>query len=153
MYFYNEIILFRDFVVKNFYTKIMGLYDEINEEIIFPPWLYFFNIFPYFIFILNSFGYNYIYNNDNIIYYSHYYNINDIYPIMRNVNLFDSSKNNIDITSMIRKYHFSVPLKIIYINEKIIGEYILVKYFSKGTKEKKIYFSNLGMESFGFLLK
>ena len=50
-------------------------------------------------------------------------------------------------------YHLSVPLKIIYLNEKFIGDYILVKYFSRGRKEKKLLLSNLDNTSFGKLLK
>lgn len=154
MDFYNKLILSRDFLVNNFFTRIVGIYDENKEEIHFPNWLYFFYIFPFFSFTLKYYGINYIYNSDNIIYYSLYDNTNDIYPIVSSVNLFgDNDNNNMNITNIIKKYHFSVPLKIININEKLIGKYILVKYFSKGRKEKKIFLNNLSIISFGQILK
>ena len=151
MDFYNKLILCRNFLVTIFSTNILGIYDENKEKIYFPSWLYFFYLFPFFRFALKR--YDIIYNCDNIIYYSKYDNTRDIYPIISSVNLFDDHGNKMAITNIIKKYHFSVPLKIININEKLIGKYILVKYFSGGRQEKKIFLENIGIKSFGIMLK
>lgn len=153
MNFYSQLIVIRDVIVNNFFTKIIGIYDENKESILFPNWLYFFYMFPFLSFMLKKYDINYIYNNDNIIYYSQYDNTNDIYPVVSSVNLFDSNNNQINISNIMKGYHLSVPLKIIYLNEKFIGDYILVKYFSRGRKEKKLLLSNLDNTSFGKLLK
>ena len=116
MYFYNKFILLRDFFVKSCFTRILGFYNDKSEKIIFPIWLYIFNIFPFFNFILKNYDFDYVYNSDNIIYYSLYDNSNYIYPFVSSVDLFDSNGNKIVITNIIKKYHFSVPLKIIYLN-------------------------------------
>ena len=130
-----KLIQLRSLLVRCFSKKIIGLYDINSMDNIYSTILDFYCKFYTILFFLVRFIFpNLIYIEDGIIYCNSYMKKNHIYPIISNVILV-SNNNNIDITDIIKKYHFSVPLKLIVINEGFIGDHFIFSYYSFGKKK------------------
>ena len=130
---------FREFIVRNFYTKIIAIeYGNNLYKNKFLLWLQNLSSFPITNRILKFFKINYLYIRDDIIFYS---KINEakLGPI-----LFEFKVNNDDIKYIIDKYDNNVPINLIFKNENMIindSDEIYIKCFSDTVKSKKFNYN------------
>ena len=131
----------REFIVRSFQTKIVGIIDknysiEKNSIIIFLI-----NFIPFFITssVLYLFSISYIYVRDDIIFYSES-NKTNITPCILDFKVLKENEE-ICVKDSISSYFSNVPLKVIFENEKVnvndIDD-IKIKYISSGKFIEKI---------------
>ena len=125
----------REFLINNFYSKIIGVeYNDKfynNKNLLWIINLFFFPLTKSFFKSLNI---NYLFEKDNIIFYSKENKIK-LGPV-----LFEFIVNNQDIKEIIDKYDNNVPINLIFKNENLKVEdsdEIFIKCFSNGIKSKK----------------
>lgn len=125
----------REFLINNFYSKIIGVeYNDKfynNKNLLWIINLFFFPLTKSFFKSLNI---NYLFEKDNIIFYSKENTIK-LGPV-----LFEFIVNNQDIKEIIDKYDNNVPINLIFKNENLKVEdsdEIFIKCFSNGIKSKK----------------
>ena len=131
----------REFFVKSFQTRIVGIIDknysiEKNSVII-----YLINFIPFFItsFIFFLFSISYIYVRDGIIFYSESKKVN-ITPCILDFKIIKEDRE-ICVKESITSYFSNVPLKVIFENEKVDvcdTDEIKIKYLNSGKFIEKI---------------
>jgi hypothetical protein len=131
-------VYLRDLFVNNFSVSLKSVeykkYKCINGYLFFIL-----RLIPFYFLksLFNSLGVKYIYLMDNI-YFSNYCN-NKILPIIISVEASDYL-TKIDITSIIKKYSYTVPFWYIIENENLKEfKKFQFKYFSKSKLEIKLF--------------
>lgn len=125
----------REFLVNNFYSKIIGV--EYNDKFYNNKnllWIINLFFFPLTKSLFKSLNINYLFEKDNIIFYSKE-NMIKLGPV-----LFEFIVNNQDIKEIIDKYDNNVPINLIFENENLKvkdSDEIFIKCFSNGIKSKK----------------
>ena len=133
----HSLISFRDFYISYFYTKILGIvfynnnYTLTNSSLS----LLLINFMPYFIvkFIFSLLKINYLYQKDEIIYYSKSNKLK-LSPVLLGVNIKKDNKV-INIKDFYSKYDNNVPLQLIFKNEMFEindEDEIVLKYLKDG---------------------
>ena len=131
--------------LRNFYknqTRKVILVEKnnkiLNNWYIWPiqP-LVFFNL----TYIIDFFGYNYIYNIDNIIFYYKSRSLNLLRFHSGTISKFFFNK--IDITDDIKKYHIDIPLYIIFYLENLDEEHVNIdiEIINFGKISRKVYYN------------
>ena len=139
-----NLIYLRELFISNFGIEINGLILKNNHI------LYINNIFKYIFYFIpfSLFNYfkffNFIYKKDTFYYITNI-KLNIIIPIILNFTFYNNNNNNykIDMTSQIKYYNSSIPLKFFIINNNLNNyNMIRLKYMYKGKileKELCIY--------------
>ena len=137
-------IKLRDYFVNYIYSNILLLVKFDRKYLVYDNKiiLFFINLFPYFVIkrLLLFFNINYLYQKDDLIYYSKH-NKFSMSPIILDINL-KSNGIKKNIKTIYNKYGNNVPLQLIFKNENLSiddEDIILVKYMSSGKISEKSF--------------
>lgn len=134
-------IFLRDLLVNNFSVSLKSI--EYSKYRLTNNYLFFIcRLIPFYFLkvCFNFFKIKYIYLVDNL-YFSNYSN-NKIMPILTSVEVYNNN-NKMDITTIIKKYSYTVPFWYIIENEKLKEfEKFQFKFFTKSKFETRIFETN-----------